>query len=98
MALKLYRRHRQSCLRRYPKEQRVYAPQIKPERAKDCDCTINAEGSLPSGDYLTNKSTGTNEWKRAQDIAGKWMSEDSTCRSPIIDPTKSGYAAMRSYR
>jgi integrase len=86
MALKLYRRHRQSCLRRYPKENRIYPPQTKTDRAKDCDCTIHVEGSLPGGDYLTNKATGANDWKLAQDIANKWTVWDATTPPVKIEP------------
>ena len=84
-SLKLYRRHRKDCGRSYPKEQRVYEPKTKSERNKDCDCTISAEGTLPGGEYLTNKSTGTGDWTEARQVIKKWLAWDSTFSPPEIE-------------
>jgi integrase len=81
--LKLYRRHRLSCLKSYSKEHRVYEPKTKGERGRDCDCTINVEGTLTGGVYLTNKATGVNDWASAHQVVKNWTAWDST--TPPVD-------------
>jgi integrase len=83
--LKLYRRHRKNCICSYAKEQRIYEPKTKRERLRDCDCSISAEGTLPGGQYLTNKSTGVNDWPEAHQVIKNWLAWDSVKPSAEVE-------------
>jgi hypothetical protein len=83
--LKLYLRHRKDCARSYPKERRVYEPKTESERNKDRDCTISAENTLPGGEYVTDRSTGTAELERGPAGHQEWFAWDSTVPPPEIE-------------
>jgi integrase len=77
--LNLYRRHIKSCLKGYQQNDRVYEPTTKQERAKDCQCPIAAEGVLyAGGPFITNRSTKTNDWATATEIAKTWVKWGAT--------------------
>ena len=62
MPLTLYRRHRKNCKKKYLQNVRVFQPTNKSQRAGDCECPINAEGTLELAGYITNRSTKKTAW------------------------------------
>ena len=78
--LTLYRRHIRACTRRYAQNFRVFQPTSKGQRAKDCECPIAAEGTLSFEGLITNRSTRTNDWKEADQIATQWAQWGQTTK------------------
>ena len=72
VGLTLYRRHRKACKKGYKQNFRVFSPNSKTERARDCECPINAEGTLRIEGLITNRSTRSNSWTDAKTIAAQW--------------------------
>src|SRR5215472_8408234 len=70
--LTLYRRHAKACTKAYKQNFRVFCPNSKSDRAKDCECPINAEGTLSIEGLITNRSTHTNSWTDARAVAAQW--------------------------
>lgn len=70
--LTLYRRHIRVCTKHYAQNFRVFQPTSKTQRSKDCECPISAEGTLAIEGLITNRSTKTNDWKKAEQIAAQW--------------------------
>jgi integrase len=70
--LTLYRRHIRACTKHYSQNFRVFQPTSKTQRARDCECPIAAEGTLTLEGLVTNRSTKTNDWKKAERIAAQW--------------------------
>lgn len=75
--LTLYRRHRLDCLKKYPRNERLFRPKNQRERNKDCDCPISAEGKLKN-EFITNRSTKKTDWAEAEAVATQWVRQGST--------------------
>src|SRR4029077_11284650 len=72
VGLTLYRRHTKACRKGYKQNFRVFSPNSKTERARDCECPINAEGTLGIEKLITNRSTRCRSWADAKTIAAQW--------------------------
>jgi hypothetical protein len=72
VGLTLYRRHTKVCKKGYKQNFRVFSPNSKTERARDCECPIIAEGTLRIEGLITNRSTRSNSWTDAKTIAAQW--------------------------
>jgi integrase len=84
--LTLYRRHSLvNCTKTYPQNLRVFFPSTKTDRAKDCSCTICAEGTLSIVGLITNKSTGCATWPEATAVAAQWQGWGQTTKPPVND-------------
>ncbi len=70
--LTLYRRHIRDCTQHYAQNFRIFQPTSKTQRSKDCECPIAAEGTLTTEGLITNRSTRTNDWKKAEETAAQW--------------------------
>ena len=71
--LTLFRRHSKTCTAGYPKDQRIFEhDSTRSTKKKQCDCTIVAQGTLPSGKFLKHPSTGESDFARAHLIAARW--------------------------
>ena len=95
MPLTVYRRHTKTCTKGYQQNLRIQKSGNKilqfvtgqtPAVVKDCECPIAAEGTLTLEGYITNRSTHTNDWTEAQDIADQWEQWGSTTPPAIEDP------------
>ena len=87
MTLTLYRRHVANCIKQYPQNLRIYCPNTKRERTKDCECPIAAEGKLSSEGRITNRSLKTSNWLQAQETARTWEEWGATTEPLPKDPT-----------
>ncbi len=70
--LTLNRRHIRTCAKQYAQNFRIFQPTSKTQRANDCECPIAAEGTLMIEGLISNRSTKTYEWKKAEQIAAEW--------------------------
>jgi integrase len=97
MALNLYRRHREDCEARYPKEFRSGEFDERKKGWKRCACVIFASGTL--GGKFLRKSTGTRDWSEARRIAevyervGSWSGKPQLpAPVPAVSPEPSRIA------
>jgi integrase len=97
--LTLYRRHSlKNCTKNYPQNQRVFFPSGKTDRARDCACTICAEGTLTIVGLITNKSTGCTTWPEGTAVAKQWEAWGQTTPPPVAnDKKKSPLYAVDSF-
>ncbi len=90
LPLMLFRRHKSSCSKGYPKEFRIYRDDSRKGVKQDCSCSIYAEGTLIKDgrkNYLRPKSTGKVEWNEASVVAADWVSWGGTIPPVASEPS-----------